>query len=155
MYSNILYLASAGSGKTTQIARETTAMSDNILIVTYTNENCSNIINKIERMIGYIPKNITILSWYNFIMRECCRPFQSCITGDRIVNFCYEEPPRYAKKDTIPYFLTKTNKLYSEHAVRFAIKCNGIIDDCVIQRLNHNVWRYKTSNLHNKQQSIQ
>ena len=48
MCSNILYLASAGSGKTTQIARETTSLIDNVLIVTYTNENCSNIINKIE-----------------------------------------------------------------------------------------------------------
>ena len=141
MCSNILYLASAGSGKTTQIARETTSITENVLIVTYTNENCSNIINKIEEIIGFIPANITILSWYNFIMRECCRPFQSCITEDRIINFCYEEPPRYATKDTLKYFLTKSNKLYSEHAVRFAIRCNEILPNCVIERLEK-IYRY-------------
>jgi DNA helicase-2/ATP-dependent DNA helicase PcrA len=135
MYSNILYLASAGSGKTTQIARETTSLTENVLIVTYTNENCSNIINKIEEIIGFVPANITILSWYNFIMRECCRPFQSCITEDRIINFCYDEPPRYATKDSLKYFLTKTSKLYSEHAVRFAIRCNELLPNCVIERL--------------------
>lgn len=141
MFSNILYLASAGSGKTTQIAQETTALRENILIVTYTNENCSNIISKIEKMVGFIPANITILSWYNFIMRECCRPFQSCITENRIINFCYEDPSRYAIKDSLKYFLTKTNKLYSEHAVRFAIRCNEILPNCVIERLEK-IYKY-------------
>ena len=136
MCSNLLYLASAGSGKTTQIAKETLSLKDKkILIVTYTNENCSNIANKIEKENGFIPDNITILSWYVFIMKECCRPFQSNITSDRIVNYCYDSPPMYATKDSMQYFFTKTNKLYSEHAVRFALKSNEILNNCVIERL--------------------
>jgi ATP-dependent DNA helicase UvrD/PcrA len=80
MDNNKLIIAAAGSGKTTFLvnrALETT--SETVLITTYTEANEAQIKKKIIEIKGYIPQNITIQTWFSFLLQHGVRPFQSIL----------------------------------------------------------------------------
>ena len=61
-----LIIAAAGSGKTTFLVNEALQnKNSNILITTYTQANDAGIHNKFIKLNGYIPKNVTIQTWFN------------------------------------------------------------------------------------------
>ena len=66
MNKNKLMLAAAGSGKTTFLVEKSKKIKDeNVLITTYTEANEAEIINKFK---GRIPRNITIQTWFSFLL---------------------------------------------------------------------------------------
>ncbi|MDU5650250.1 MAG: UvrD-helicase domain-containing protein, partial [Clostridium perfringens] len=77
--NNRVIIASAGSGKTTKIVRESIESNKKILILTYTNDNLQEIKKKFIEVNGIIPFNINIMSWFSFLLREAVRPYQACI----------------------------------------------------------------------------
>lgn len=73
MMSNKIYISAAGSGKTTFILNQAINQhkqglpdGKRILIVTFTNNNQSNIRDRILNQYGYIPRNIEVSGWYSF-----------------------------------------------------------------------------------------
>lgn len=69
-----IIFAVAGSGKTTFLIR-TLDLSKRFLIVTYTENNVAHIRRNIIRKYGYMPNNITLLSYFQFLIHICYRPF--------------------------------------------------------------------------------
>lgn len=69
-----LMLAVAGSGKTTHIIEQLN-LEQRFLIVTYTDNNVAHIKKAIIKKFGYEPQNITLLSYFQFLIRVCYRPF--------------------------------------------------------------------------------
>lgn len=69
-----LILAVAGSGKTTLIVDKLN-LEKRFLLITYTINNTKNLRESIIRKFGYIPSNISIYSYYNFLYSFCFRPF--------------------------------------------------------------------------------
>ena len=69
-----LILAVAGSGKTTYLINHLN-LERNCLIVTYTENNLIHIRKCVIRKFGYVPENITLLSYFQFLLRVCYRPF--------------------------------------------------------------------------------
>ncbi len=67
-------LAVAGSGKTTYLINKLN-LEQRFLIVTYTDNNLANIRQRIINTFGHVPQNITLMSYFQFFIRVCYRPF--------------------------------------------------------------------------------
>lgn len=144
-HSNKIIVASAGSRKTTYIVKEALSNhTDNILILTYTIDNINQIRNYIIRENGFIPTNITILSWFSFLLQECVRPYQNFVYSDKRIETVYFPPDigkfkidrRFIKKENIKnYFLVGGKYIINEHISEFAYLCNDKSNGKVIGRL--------------------
>lgn len=81
---NRLIIAAAGSGKTTYLVRQAMQQADNVLITTYTIANELEIRKKFIEHNGCVPHNVTIQTWYSFILQHGVRPFQWVVLDDKI-----------------------------------------------------------------------
>lgn len=144
-HSNKIIVASAGSRKTTFIVKKAlSSPSDNILILSYTIDNINQIRNYIIRENGFIPTNITILSWYSFLLQECVRPYQNFVYSQKRIETVYfppdirkfKEEKRLIKKENIKsYFLVGGKYIINEHISEFSCLCNVRSNGKVIGRL--------------------
>jgi ATP-dependent DNA helicase UvrD/PcrA len=138
---NKVIVASAGSRKTTLIVEDALALrGGEVLITTYTNENLSQINDYLVQMNGHVPKNITVLSWFSFLLQDGVRPYQNHLTSrDRIRSIIFGELPqwirRVKKNDVDRYYLTQTDDIYSERVADFVCRCNDQANGLVIRRL--------------------
>ena len=76
MSKNRLIIAAAGSGKTTFLVDEALKQTGNVLITTYTEANEAEIKNRIVQKNKYIPSNITIQTWFSFLIQHGVKPYQ-------------------------------------------------------------------------------
>jgi len=105
-------LAVAGSGKTTFLINKLN-LEQRFLIVTYTDNNVAHIRNSIIRRFGCFPGNITLLSYFQFLIRMCYNPFfKDVIRARGVVWEQPDESLRYVKDDDVKYYLTKNQYLY-------------------------------------------
>lgn len=92
MNQNKLIVAAAGAGKTTFLVNEALKIKDKrVLITTYTQANEAEIRKKIIEINKFIPSNITIQTWFSFLLQHGVKPFQGVlfekeITGLILVN---------------------------------------------------------------------
>ena len=85
MVNNKLIIAAAGSGKTTYLIDEAIKYREKkVLITTYTQANEAEIKKKIIEKINYIPENITVQTWFSFLLKHGVRPYQGIIFDKRI-----------------------------------------------------------------------
>jgi DNA helicase-2/ATP-dependent DNA helicase PcrA len=126
-----IILAVAGSGKTSFIVKNL-SLEKRALIITYTNANIKNIERKIVKQFGYIPKNITILTYFSFLYSFCFKPLLAFKFDPEGVNF-KPNLNRFAKMQDSSYFLDTHNRLYSNRIAKLIIKEN--IESQVIARI--------------------
>ena len=104
LMENKIVIAAAGSRKTTLIVEESIQNVDRkILILTYTTENLKQIAEYLIQKNGAIPSNITIQSWYSFLLTDGVRPYQNFVYDEaRIPSIHFQEgrSARYVKKAT-------------------------------------------------------
>jgi hypothetical protein len=136
---NRIVIASAGSLKTTMIAQEALAATNRrVLITTYTNENVSQIKSYIFRLGGCLPSNVTVTSWYSFLLQDGVRPYQNRITSRpriRTIDF-NATPERYvARANASKYYLTEANDIYRDRVADFVCECNKQSGGLVLRRL--------------------
>ena len=81
---NRLIIAAAGSGKTTYLVRQAMQQSNSVLITTYTIANELEIRKKFVELNGCVPHNVTIQTWYSFLLQHGVRPFQGVVLDDKI-----------------------------------------------------------------------
>jgi len=144
-HSNKIIVASAGSRKTTYIVKEALSNpNDNILILTYTIDNINQIRNYIIRENGFIPTNITILSWFSFLLQECVRPYQNFVYSDTRIETVFfptdigkfKASRRFINKTNVKsYFLVNGKYIINEHISEFSCLCNDKSNGKVIERL--------------------
>ena len=136
---NIALIAAAGSGKTTYIVDEVTGnTADNILIVTYTIANTRKLKKDIEARVGIIPSNIEIMTWHSFLLQHCIRPFRSVAYDRRIERIDFDAQitnRKIPEKNTRAFYFSSYNALYKDRATKFALKCNTLSNNAVIERL--------------------
>ncbi|HRN70013.1 MAG TPA: UvrD-helicase domain-containing protein [Candidatus Woesebacteria bacterium] len=164
MNKNKLIIAAAGSGKTTYIIKKALEIKDkNVLITTYTEANSDEIRKKVIEERGYIPKNITIQTWFSFLLQHGVRPYQSIIheglnnikigfllteerSGKKVDasgNVIYGTNPKNGKKFPIfwgkdnigHYFFTKNKKIYSDKTAEFIVDANTKMNGEIIHRI--------------------
>lgn len=85
MSNNKLIIAAAGSGKTTHLVNEALKIKDKrVLITTYTQANEAEIRKKIIEINKCIPENITVQTWFSFLLKHGVRPFQGVLFEKKI-----------------------------------------------------------------------
>jgi len=149
---NKLIIASAGSGKTTFITNEALKISlKNVLITTYTEANEEEIKKKILSKKGFIPHNITVQTWFSFLLHHGVRPYQGCMDdglfdktigfylSDKQSGFRYEingQPIYWGEIDFYKYYFANDLKIYSDKISKFVFECNKKSNNEVIKRLS-------------------
>ncbi len=150
MGTNKLIIAAAGSGKTTFLVNEALRQTGNILITTYTQANDAEIKKKIIEINKCIPPNITVQTWFSFLLQHGVRPFQGYvfekqIKGMLLVNeqsafrFTNKQGIKihYAEeKDFERHYFTKSLKIFSDKLSKFVVRCNEKSGGNVVGRLS-------------------
>lgn len=128
MDDNKLIVAAAGSGKTTYIIEKALRIKDsNVLITTYTEANELEIKRKILAKRKYILSNITVQTWFSFLLQHGARPFQGSLYKKNIKGLAPLDvrSPLYTKEDCIQaHYFTNSQKIYHDKLSKFVIRCN-------------------------------
>lgn len=150
---NSLMIAAAGSGKTTLLVNKALDVKDKrVLITTYTEANEEEINRKIINVKGYIPENITIQTWFSFLLKHGVRPYQESMhldlfnkkigfylsekqSGFRYLN-AYGFPVYWGEGDLKNYYFSKKLKIYSDKISKFIIECDKKTDGLVFDRIS-------------------
>ena len=132
---NRLIIAAAGSGKTTYLVRQAMQQSDSVLITTYTIANELEIRKKIVELNGFVPHNVTIQTWYSFLLQHGVRPFQGVVLDDKINGMILVNeksgkkydgkygPVYFAEDDYRKFYFTDGMKMYSDKIAKFVCRC--------------------------------
>ena len=160
MNNNKLMIAAAGSGKTRFLVKAACKQSsETVLITTYTEANEAEIVSKIVRRKGYIPSNVTVQTWFSFLLQHGVRPYQSALDDsihEEDIGFYLtsEKSGRKTDSDGNPlttqqgypiywgeqhfkrHYFTSKFKIYSDKLSKFIIKCDKAADHEVVRRIS-------------------
>jgi len=167
MKSNKLIVAAAGAGKTSFLVNEALKLkNERVLITTYTQANESEIRKKIIEINQCVPPNVTVQTWFSFLLQHGVRPFQGGlfekeITGlilvnsqsglkayrnqcedckqKKIVKVCGKcKDPIYfgEEKEFERHYFSKEVKIYSDKISKFVFRCNEKSKGLVVERLS-------------------
>lgn len=147
--SSSLIIAAAGSGKTTHIVEKSSLEREkNIAVLTYTNENEAGIKRKYIEAMGYVPSNITVQSWFAFLMQHGARPYQGrirkvkikglqLISGKSGLKFHNGRFPEYWPENDIEHhYFNSKNQIYSDKLSKFVAKCDIASSGLVVRRIS-------------------
>lgn len=125
-----LILAVAGSGKTTFLI-ENLDLEKRFLVVTYTDNNVAQIRRSIINKFGFVPRNITLLSYFQFLIKVCYYPFLKDEINARGITWNMPDSKTLKlKRNDLRFYLSKNHNLYYN---RIAKLC---IDKCAIHIKN-------------------
>lgn len=144
-----LVIAGAGSGKTTWLIKQALKnKAEKILITTFTEANEKVIIDKFYEINSCIPRNVTIMTWFTFLLKHGVRPYQSAlysgeISGLLLVNkksgLRYEnrqgKPVYYGEKDGDDFYFSPEKKIYSDKISKFVVTANKTKNGMIINRI--------------------
>ena len=151
MNNNKLIIAAAGSGKTTHLVNEALNIkNENVLITTYTQANEAEIKKKIIEINRCIPENVTVQTWFSFLLKHGVRPFQGVlfekkIKGLILVNsqsgikgYTKNKQPIYfgEEKEFEKHYFSNQLKIYSDKLSKFIFRCNEKTNGNVIDRIS-------------------
>lgn len=92
---NEVVIAAAGSGKTRLLIENALAdRTKRVLITTYTRENRREIGRRLWEAAGSDPHQTTVKSWFEFLLRECVKPYQAYKTGILSIHSIISRPAR-------------------------------------------------------------
>lgn len=141
---NTVRLAAAGAGKTYRICCEALEkIRENecarVLMVTYTNRGAEAIRTELEAQnYGVLPSNIVVYTWYQFLLKELIKPYQTYITGiNKLVSldFSLEHIRNYAPADTAKRYITDSDNVRSEEASNLVLLLDERSEHKVFSRL--------------------
>lgn len=118
--------AVAGSGKTTLLVGRL-SLEKRALIVTYTENNYAHLRDSIIKRFGYMPKNITLLSYFTFLHSFCYRPLLQLRLETTGVSF--RAPPYFTmklKRDDPRYYFTDKGSLYHNRLAKLVEVSNAV-----------------------------
>lgn len=119
------------------------------MITTYTEANESEIRKKFFEINGSIPSNITIQTWFSFLLQHGVRPYQGTLFQGEIkgmllvneasgINFKNKNGiavPFTEDKNFERHYFSPSNKIYSDKLSKFVVRCNERSDGNVVKRL--------------------
>ena len=136
---NVAILAAAGSRKTEQIIDAALSTTGRVLVTTFTVENRSEIIRRIEQRVGTVPQNVDVIPWFSFLIAHGAKPYQSALLGKPffLKGLNFEGEPRRGtpKADAARYFVDRAGNLYRKHLASFVFEVNQASGGAVVERL--------------------
>lgn len=140
---NKLIVAAAGSGKTSFIVDDSLHYSKShpdkeILITTYTEANYNEIRKRIIESTGYIPSNITVQTWFKFLIDEGVKPFQGAMINKKISGMILVNSASarmVGASNVEKHYFSSEMKIYSDKIAKFSFKCNDATGGDVVSRI--------------------
>jgi DNA helicase-2/ATP-dependent DNA helicase PcrA len=130
--NNRIILASAGSGKTTTIIDDACGSPNaRSAIITYTINNTSEVRGRTYERIGFIPPNLTVSTWYAFLLCHFVRPYQRSLYRRRVSQMCFvdgQSAPGTRAADIERHYFGGPGRIYSDKVSKFA--CEVIHKTC-------------------------
>jgi len=140
MKINKLIIAAAGSGKTTYLVREALKIrGKNALITTFTDANEEEIKKKFTIENHGIPDNVTVQTWFSFLIQHGVKPYQGGIYEKRVngLNLVPGQSAMYVDEtNTAKYYFDNNSRIYSDKISCFTLKCNNNNHGEVINRIS-------------------
>jgi hypothetical protein len=144
--NNTIRICAAGSGKTWGICNDAlssvtpVAQNKRVLITTYTNKGVDTINSELAKQnIGVISNLITVRSWYQFLMSEFIRPYQSFIGGiNEVKSFDFSGrygQVNYGRKGERKRYFSGQHYIKKDNASELVVYLNEQSDGAVINRL--------------------
>lgn len=123
--ANRILLASAGSGKTEFIVKESCGDTKHrSTLITYTINGRNELSEAAYEKFGCIPPHVSISTWYSFVLTHFVRPYQNYLYAPRVQTINFDRPPdvrRYVKKEvTGRYYFSSEGKMWSDRVTDFA-----------------------------------
>jgi DNA helicase II / ATP-dependent DNA helicase PcrA len=146
---NKIVIAAAGSGKTTYLVEQALKIKgERVLITTYTESNEAEIRQKFFDLVGHVPANVVISTWFSLLITHGVKPFQGGLfdfpvtgmllvqgpSGVRFVNKGI--PVTWPEKQIDKHFFDPTGRAYSDKLSKLVIRCNDKSGGAVIDRLS-------------------
>lgn len=143
MAKNKYLIAAAGAGKTTYIVNEALTKTKGVLMVTFTENNRDEIVRKVVERRGYIPSNLTIMTWFSFLIQHGVKPYQGsyhplfentkfnglilCKTGHegklkRVTQKQEVWNPMPEKENPLEHYSSKDGRLYSDRLPKLVVR---------------------------------
>jgi superfamily I DNA/RNA helicase len=150
MEKNKLTIAAAGSGKTTFLVNEALRQKDGkVLLTTFTQANEAEIRKKIIEINKCIPKNITVQTWFSFLLQHGVKPYQGCvfekkitglilISGQSGLKYSGNDFPVFYKEEGEfeRHYFTTDLRIYSDKLAKLVLRCEEKSNGAVIDRLS-------------------
>ena len=147
---NKIVIAAAGSGKTTYLIEEAVKIkSERVLITTYTESNEAEIRQKFFDLVGRVPANVVIMTWFSFLITHGVKPFQGGlfefpVSGMVLVSTQsglkfrtrQGQPVFWAEDHIDKHYFDPTRRVYSDKLPKLAIRCNEKSGGAVIDRIS-------------------
>jgi len=142
--TNKIRMCAAGSGKTWGICSDALSavagQSKRVLITTYTNKGVDTVNAEIEKQNHGIGSNrIAVRSWFQFLISEMIRPYQSYITDiNMIKSFDFSNTfgkVNYGKVGTVGRYISGSAYVKKDYASELAIYLNQASNGLVIRRV--------------------
>lgn len=147
--SNKLIIAAAGSGKTTLLVNNALSDRCSLLITTFTIANEQEIRKKFIKLNGCVPPNVTLQTWYSFLLQHGVRPFQGILIDEKVKGMLLVNnksgtkyigkfgPVYYSEeKDFEKFYFSNERKMYSDKIAKFVCRCNEETKGAVINRIS-------------------
>ncbi|MBO0589633.1 UvrD-helicase domain-containing protein [Sporosarcina sp. E16_8] len=124
-------------------------MSKEVLITTFTQENENEIRSKFKELNkGVIPRNVTIKTWFSFLIGHGVKPYQGTLINNKINGLLLVSeqsglkykgkgrPIFYPEIDVEKHYFSKDYKIYSDKISKFTVKSNELSKGKVINRIS-------------------
>ncbi|MEU9420144.1 UvrD-helicase domain-containing protein [Streptomyces sp. NPDC048272] len=139
-HNNLAVLAAAGSRKTQHIVDCVLSdPSQRVLITTYTTENMNQLVDRLSAGTGLLPKHVTVMAWFTFLLNQCARPYQGAVLDDvgvmRGLNFVGERSRFIPKTNVKRYYLDTNGDMFRDAVAAFAYEADQRSGGKVINRL--------------------
>lgn len=147
---NKIVIAAAGSGKTTYLIEEALKIKGRrVLLITYTESNEAEIRQKFFDLVGYVPANVVIMTWFSFLITHGVKPFQgglfefpvrgmvlvSTPSGIRFYNEKGIGVP-WPEQSIEKHYFDPACRVYSDKLSKLVIRCNEKSGGAVIDRIS-------------------
>lgn len=148
---NKLIIAGGGTGKTKYLIDRALTLNEKVLITTFT-INCKNeIIEKIIKINGYLPKNIIVQTWFSMLLQHGIKPYKNYLQIDKIkgvfmapgrsgIKYIGKRGPVYwgEQENFYKYYFDSKNNVYTDKLSKLVLKIDDKADGKVINRLSLN-----------------
>ena len=142
--NNTIRMCAAGSGKTWGICNNALSIVDKhtkrVLITTYTNNGVDTVNAEIAKQNhGIGSSKIVVRSWFQFLISELIKPYQSYITGiNSLKSFDFSDSygkVNYEKKGTLGRYISNSSYVKKDYASELAVYLNKASNGLIIRRL--------------------
>jgi DNA helicase II / ATP-dependent DNA helicase PcrA len=148
--ANKVVIAAAGSGKTTYLVEEAVKIKgERVLITTYTESNEAEIRQKFFELIGHVPANVVIMTWFSFLIAHGVKPFQGGLFEFPVAGMVLVStqsglkyrtrqghPVFWAEQVIDKHYFDPSRRVYSDKLPKLAVRCNDQSDGAVVDRIS-------------------